>query len=48
MKIHYYKDFQYWYDRSNRCWWIARFDSDGNQIGAANHAYTKEEVLLWV
>lgn len=35
---------QFWYDRQTRCWWAARFDEDGNQIGQAVHAYTRQEI----
>lgn len=35
----------YWYDRSLKVWTvyqISRADFEGNQIGAAQHAYSKE------
>jgi len=35
---------QYWYDRSTRCWWAAQFDGDGYQQGDAEHAYTRAEI----
>lgn len=46
MKIHYYRGgWQYWYDHSTRCWWAAKFDKDGNQVGDAIHAARKWEVV---
>jgi hypothetical protein len=46
MKTHTSGDVRYWYDRSTRCWWAARYDSGGNQIGDAVHAATKSEILF--
>lgn len=37
-----------WYDRSTRNWIGQVLDSDGNQIGQAEIAYTKREVELEV
>lgn len=49
MKIHTIRigdrTFEYWYDRSTRCWWAAEFGDDLNQIGDAQHAYSKDEIL---
>lgn len=36
---------EYWYTRSYRCWWCAEYDAEGNQVGDAEHAYTKEEII---
>ena len=45
MTIHHAGDgVQYWYDRSTRCWWAARFDAAGNQIGNADHGYSRREI----
>ena len=45
MKTHYLGQWQYWYDRSTRCWWAATFDSEGNQTCPAIDAYTKAEII---
>jgi hypothetical protein len=46
MKIYEYENgVEYWYDRSTKCWWTAKFDRDHNQIGDAVHAYTMEEII---
>lgn len=46
MKIHNLQDgVQYWYDKSTRCWWAARFDASGNQIGKAIDAATRAEIV---
>ena len=48
MKIHKQtiegRNFEHWYDRRTRCWWAAEFDNDGNQIGPAEHSYTREGI----
>jgi hypothetical protein len=45
MTIHHAGDgVQYWYDRGTRCWWAARFDAAGNQIGNADHGYSRREI----
>jgi hypothetical protein len=31
------------YDRPTRCWWVRRVDENGDQMGAAEHVYTKRE-----
>jgi hypothetical protein len=48
MKIHKYKDYELWYDRTTRCWFAAKFDSNGYQIGDAIDAYTKQELISWI
>lgn len=52
MKVHKQtidgRNFEHWYDRHTRCWWAAEFDAEGNQIGAAEHAYTRDEILSQV
>lgn len=45
-KNHKFKDWEYWYDRPSKTWWIAKFDSEGNQIGDAEHGATKELILM--
>ncbi len=35
---------EFWYDRHTRCWWARRIDPEGNQIGDAEHAYTRGEI----
>lgn len=44
-KVYKTGTYQYWYDRSTKCWWMANFDDDGNQVGDAVDAYTKREIL---
>ena len=36
---------EYWYDYTTKCWFCARFDSEGNQDGDAMDAYTKREII---
>jgi len=36
--------FEYWYDRSYRCWFAARVDAEGN-LGQTVDAYTKPEIV---
>lgn len=52
MKIHKttYKgaNFEHWYDRSTQCWWLARFDTEGNQIGDAQHEFTKDGIVSMI
>lgn len=49
MKIHVIIDgayqWNYWHDKSTRCWWCAKYNSIGNQVGYAQHAYTKPEII---
>lgn len=45
MKIHTYKNWQYWYDRAYRCWFAIRVDSNGNQVGDCIDAYDKDGIL---
>lgn len=50
MKIHHHKSpngvrYQYWYDRSTRCWWAIQTDAEGNQVNDAVDAYTKTEII---
>ena len=44
-KVYKTGTYEYWYDRSTKCWWMANFDDDGNQVGDAVDAYTKREIL---
>ncbi len=45
MKIYYgLNGWEYWYDRTTRCWWAAIFDADKNQVGDAINTYTKAEI----
>lgn len=45
MKIHHLTNgVQFWYDRATRCWWAARFDAEGNQVGQAEHAASRREI----
>lgn len=42
MKTHTIRDVKYWYD----CvWWAARYDADGNQIGDAVHAASRDGIM---
>ena len=45
MKIYKRGNYEYWYDRSTRCWYCAKFDKEGNKIGDASGAYTKPEII---
>lgn len=45
MKIHEYKNIQYWYDASTKCWWCMGVDFAGNQNSEAVHAYSKHEIV---
>jgi hypothetical protein len=36
---------EYFYDRQTRCWWVRTVDANGNQVGDAEHTYTKAEAL---
>lgn len=45
MKIHTYKDWQYWYDRAYRCWFAMRIDINGNQVGDCINSGTKCGIL---
>ena len=48
MKVYRLGMVEYWYDRSYRNWWCREVDADGNQVGDADHAYTKDEILARV
>lgn len=40
---------EYWYDRSQGGnWWCAKFDAEGNQIGDAQFAYNRKEIIMIV
>ena len=47
MKVYKLKNtqWQYWYDRSYRCWFAAEFDKEGNQLATAIDAYSLDELL---
>ena len=46
MKVHQFSaTIEYWYDPRTRCWWTREVDRKGYQIGAAEHAYMKEDIL---
>lgn len=46
MKIHQHTDrIEYWYDPSTRCWWAREVDEESNQIGDAEHSYTRDGIL---
>jgi hypothetical protein len=44
VKIYRHNNIEYWYDRYTRCWWAREVDQEGNQIGDAEHAYTRGEI----
>lgn len=48
MKIYTKDDWQYWYDRSYRCWFAARYDLQGNQLGDSIFAYSKKQLELYI
>ena len=35
---------EYWYDASQRCWYCAAVNEDGD-LGESQSAYTKEEII---
>jgi hypothetical protein len=39
------RDVRYWLNRETRVWWAARYDSNGNQIGDAVHAATRDSII---
>ena len=47
MKIYKKNNYEYWYDRSTRCWWAAMFEN-GCQIGESFNCYTKEDIEDWI
>jgi hypothetical protein len=58
MKIHKRGDCEYWYDRSYRCWFAGKVDSDGNLVDRVDNygipadstinAYTKKEIIFLI
>jgi hypothetical protein len=48
MKIHKILDWQYWYDRTCRVWYAARFDAEGFQIGDCIDAAAKEQIVQYI
>jgi hypothetical protein len=44
VKTYRLRDVRYWFDRETRVWWAARYDADGNQIGNAVHAATRDGI----
>lgn len=48
MKVYKYKSYEYWYDRSYRTWYAIKLDAEGNQIGDAIDAYTKQEIVKYI
>ena len=45
MNVYSFGMIEYWYDRSTRCWWAREVDANGDQVGEADHAYTRDEIL---
>lgn len=45
MKIYKLRDCEYWYDRSQRCWYAARILSPQGDLGASINEYTKREII---
>lgn len=48
MKVYKYKSYEYWCDRSHRTWYAIRLDSEGNQVGDAIDAYTKQDIVRYI
>lgn len=48
MKIYKLHAYEYWYDRSYRSWYAIKLDEEGNQVGEALFAYTKEEIISYI
>ena len=44
MSTYRLRDVRYWLNRETRVWWAARYDSNGNQIGDAVHAATRDGI----
>jgi hypothetical protein len=44
MKIYKINNVEFWYDRSQRVWWASLKDANGNQIGNAVHAATRDGI----
>ena len=44
MNTYTLRDVRYWLNRETRVWWAARYDSNGNQIGDAVHAATRDGI----
>ena len=47
IKIHQHTHgYQYWYDRTTRSWWGAKFRREGGrQLTPALYAFTKDEII---
>jgi hypothetical protein len=43
-----YDRIEYWYDRSLRLWTALWLDPEGNQLGIAQYAVRKTELLLMI
>lgn len=48
MKIHKIGAWEYWYDRSYRCWYAILRDDFGHQVGIAIDAHTKENIVRYI
>lgn len=48
MKTYTLRDWKYWYDPSTHCWWAARRDEKGNQIGDALNAATQALIITYI
>jgi len=45
MKVYCVGNVEYWYDPATKCWWRNVVDDDGFQVGSAEHAYSKAEII---
>ena len=41
-------DWEYWYDNRCRVWVATKRDSEGNQVGAAIDAHTKQQIQKYI
>lgn len=47
MKIYNIGNWEYWYDRSTRCWWAGEF-INGVQVGESLNSYRKKEIIEYI
>lgn len=47
MKIYNIGNWEYWYDRSTKCWWAGKF-INGVQVGESLNSYRKKEIIEYI
>lgn len=45
MKVYELAHWQYWYDRTYKCWYAAEFNTKGDQVSECIDSYTKTEII---